>query len=108
MKYLRRPQSLLPVILLIASLAFGQAPKQEKAPDKVPDKAPPISKQTKTQLMRLLNYEFAWVRKPLPQGDRALTIKQNGEITPDGADLTLLVERRGLSAKPGDHVQITN
>src|SRR5436190_978325 len=99
MKSLRRPSSLLPLMLISASLAFGQS---------ATDKVPPISRQTKLQVIRLLDNEFAWTRKPLPMGDRALTIKQNGEMTPGEADLKRLVATRGMAAKPGERVQITN
>src|SRR5438132_1027812 len=97
MKCLRRPQSLL---LIAASMACTQSA--------MADKAPPISKETRLQVIRLLDNEFVWTRKPLPMGDRALTIKQNGEMTPGEADLKRLVAIRGMAAKPGERVQITN
>src|SRR5437016_3457997 len=100
MKSLRRPQSLFPLIFIAVSLVFLQSA--------VADKAPPISRQTKLQVIRLLDNEFAWTRKPLPMGDRALTIKQNGEMTPGDTELKRLVMTRGMAAKPGERVQITN
>ena len=80
MKSPRRPKSLL---LIAALMAFAQGATA--------DKAPPISKETKLQVIRLLDNEFVWTRKPLPMGDRALTIKQSGEMTPADEDLKRLV-----------------
>src|SRR5438132_311288 len=97
MKSPHRTKSLL---LIGAVMAFAQIATA--------DKAPPISKETKLQVIRLLDNEFVWTRKPLPMGDRALTIKQSGEMTPADEDLKRLVMIRGMAAKPGERVQITN
>lgn len=104
--FVRRPYSLISLLLLLGPLALAQAPKA--SPSVVSDKAPPMSKQTRLQIIRLLDNEFAWTRKPLPMGDRAVTIKQSGEMIPGDAELKRLVETRGMAAKAGERVQITN
>jgi hypothetical protein len=72
------------------------------------DRKPEISKQTRIEMIRLLNAEFAWVKKPLPRGDKGLLIKPNGEITPNDQDLYMQIVQRGPVARPGERVQITN
>lgn len=72
------------------------------------DKPKPISKETRIEVIRLLNAEFVWTRKPLPQGEKGIAIKPNGEVDPNDAELKRLVAIKGQSAKPGERVQITN
>ncbi len=72
------------------------------------DRKPEISKQTRMEMIRLLNAEFAWVKKPIPHGDKGITIKPTGEITPNDQDLYMQIVQRGPVARPGERVQITN
>lgn len=73
-----------------------------------PPAAPPITAKTRMELIRLLNAEFAWARKPFPIGQKGLVIKPNGQLTPNDAELYNLVVQKGQSAKAGERVQITN
>ena len=67
-----------------------------------------LSKATRVELMRLLNAEFAIARKPLPMGEKGLTIKANGPVFPNGNELQLLAANVGLAAKPSQRVQVTD
>jgi hypothetical protein len=74
----------------------------------VSDRKPEITKQTRMEMIRLLNAEYAWVKKPLPHGDKGFTIRPNGEITPNDQDLYMQIVQKGPVARPGERVQITN
>jgi hypothetical protein len=100
MKYPRRLR--FTGMLFIAFSCLGYAK------DTKPGQPPPISKDTRLAIIRLLHAEFAWTRKPFPMGDHGLTIKPDGQITPDDANLKQLVEMKGQAAKAGERVQITN
>ena len=89
------------ILLTIANpFAFAKGPK--------PGQAPPISKETKTQIMRLLSSEFVWTRKPFPMGMEGIVIMPNGDVNPDGPNLERAVAAKGMAAKAGERVQITD
>lgn len=102
MKYSRPVKSSLSLLLLLAFSCVSYAK------DTKPGQPPPISKDTKLAVIRLLNAEFAWTRKPFPMGQPGLTIKPDGHLFPDDANLKQLVAMKGEAAKPGERVQITN
>lgn len=60
------------------------------------------------QMIRLLNAEYVFVRKPFPIGEKGLVIKESGDISPNETQLRQLLARYGSVAKPGERVQITN
>ena len=94
------------IALLAVLLTFGQ--QSAFAKDPKPGQAPPISKDTKLAIVRLLSSEFVWTRKPLPMGDGGIAILPNGDISPNGDDLNRAVMAKGQAAKAGERVQITN
>jgi len=69
--------------------------------------APPISKQTRMDLIRGFNSELVYIRTPFPMGKKGLTLK-NGVTTPAGAELRQLMVMWGPAVKPGDQARITN
>jgi hypothetical protein len=71
-------------------------------------KSPPLSNKTRIEIIRLLNAEFVWVRKPFPMGEKGLAINTNGELSPEPGELRALLAKYGVAAKPGDRAQITN
>jgi hypothetical protein len=71
-------------------------------------KTPPISNSTRIEIVRLLNAEYVWVRKPFPMGEKGLTINTSGELTPGDIELRQLVAKYGPAARPGERAQITN
>jgi hypothetical protein len=92
----------LAAILLAAAqpFAFAKGPK--------PNQTPPISKETRLQLVRLLSSEWVWTRKPFPLGMEGLVIMPDGGLMPDGPDLERAVAAKGVAAKAGERVQITD
>jgi hypothetical protein len=69
---------------------------------------PPMSKETRLQIIRLLQAELAFTRKVFPQGEKGLVIDPSGTIKPDNQELAFAVANQGVAARAGDRVQITN
>src|SRR5438045_864264 len=69
---------------------------------------PEITGQTRMQMIRLLNAEYAFVRLPFPRGEKGLELKETGEMSPKESELRQQLARYGAAAKPGERVQITN
>jgi hypothetical protein len=69
---------------------------------------PPISKDTRMELIRLMNAEYAWVKVPLPRAEKGITIKPDGRIDPAGRDMQLAIAKFGPLARPGERVQVTS
>ena len=93
---------LLVAILMAALPVTGQDSRPQKTP-----KAPPISKQTREQLIHAFDAELVYVRTNFPMGKTGLTLK-NGVVTPNGEELKRLVSLWGPAAKPGDVARISN
>lgn len=68
---------------------------------------PPISKQTRLELVRAISAEFAFTRKQLPLGEKVITIRPNGRLATSDREILNLVANRGQVARAGDRVQIT-
>jgi hypothetical protein len=105
MKYRR-----LPVLLfsLCTLLAVASASDQQPTAAKLQTGKPPrITKQTRMDLIRLVNAELVYVRSPFPMGKDGLKLR-NGVVTPSGADLAQMMAMWGPAAKNGDAVRITN
>jgi hypothetical protein len=66
-----------------------------------------MTKQTRMDLIRLVNAELVYVRSPFPMGKDGLKLR-DGVVTPTGAELAQLVAMWGPAAKNGDAVRITN
>jgi hypothetical protein len=98
MKYRLLPALLVPLVGIL--LATAQDSNSTA-------RAPKISKQTRMELVRLMNAEVVYVRSPFPMGRSGLKLR-NGQVTPSGAELQQLVAMWGPAAKNGDAVRITN
>jgi len=72
------------------------------------DSRPSLNDGTKMQLIRILDAEFAHVRKYFPVGDKSLIIGPDGTIKPGDDTLFRMAQTYGAAAKIGDRVQITN
>lgn len=72
------------------------------------DSRPALNDGTKMQLIRIMDAEFAHVRKFFPVGDKSLVIGPDGLIKPGDDVLFRMAQSYGAAAKIGDRVQITN
>src|SRR5579859_5986082 len=72
------------------------------------DKRPALNDGTKMQLIRIMDAEFAHVRKYFPVGDKSMIINPDGTVKPGDDTLFRMAQSYGAAAKVGDKVQITN
>lgn len=68
---------------------------------------PPMSKQTRMDLIRAFNSELVYIRSPFPMGKRGLTL-HDGRLSPSGAELDQLMAMWGPAVKPGDQARISD
>ena len=69
--------------------------------------APKISKQTRLELIHLLNAELVYVRSPFPMGTQGLRLR-DGVVSPSGEELQASIAMYGPAAKVGDPARITD
>lgn len=89
------------LVLCFASSAFADTPDFLK-------NRPPMSKQTRLQMIRLLEAELAFTRKVFPQGEHGLVIDTAGQLKPDPQELNMLLANQGVAAHAGQRVEITD
>jgi hypothetical protein len=93
----RRISALFVSVPLLTALVFaGDSPQ-----------TPKISKQTRLELVHLINAELVYVRTPFPMGKEGLRVK-NGVVTPSGAELQQKLAMWGPACKPGDAARISD
>ncbi len=95
-----RPRS-LPAFLLSVALLSAWGFSDDKP------KLPPMSQQTKLELVRAFTAELVYAHTTFPIGKKGLTLK-DGKITPSGKDLDQLLAMWGPAVKPGEQMMITN
>ena len=94
-------------VLAAASLLLaGVAVADNKSPSR--PSAERMSPNTRFAVIRALEAERVYARRPFPMGTKGLTLNAGGKVTPDGAELWGMVTQLGAAARPGDRVQITN
>jgi len=69
---------------------------------------PPVTKQTRIELIRTMQAEFGFAKRLIPKGDKGLQLTSNGQIAPDDQTVATQVATYGPAAKPGEKLQITN
>jgi hypothetical protein len=72
------------------------------------DRRQSLNDGTKMQLIRIMDAEFAHVRKYFPVGDKSMVIGIDGSVKPGDAQLYRMAQSYGAAARIGDRVQITN
>jgi len=72
------------------------------------DSRPSLNEGTKMQLIRIMDAEFAHVRKYFPLGEKSMVINPDGTVKPGDDTLFRMAQSYGAAAKIGDKVQITN
>ena len=69
---------------------------------------PPVTKQTRIELIRTMQAEFGFAKRLIPRGEKGLQLTSVGQISPDDQTVNMQVATYGPAAKPGDKVQITD
>ena len=67
-----------------------------------------LDQNTRMKLVQLLDAELVHTRKYLPLGDKSMVITPEGLVKPNDQDLYKTMQEKGVAAKVGDKVQITN
>lgn len=69
---------------------------------------PPLTKQTRIELIRSMEAEFGFAKHLIPKGEKGLQLTSSGQLSPDDQAISMQVATYGPAAKPGDKLQITN
>ena len=96
---------LAPLFAAVLLLSVNVVADPQAAPKPVGE---PMSRETRLLVIRSLNAEFVFVRRPLPQGQKAITIKDGHIVAPTEDEIARSLATYGPAAKPGDRAQITN
>ena len=80
--------------------------EKKKEPVKIPDRK--ITTEGRMMLIRGMNAELGFARKPFPMGKTGLKLDAaTGKITPNDQELDGIMAGYGPSVKPGDRARIT-
>lgn len=91
--------------LILISASYGRA--QKSSAQKPISSLPPISKQTRLEMMHTFLDDLVYIRTPFPMGKSGLTLK-DGVLSPSGQNLQNLIAMWGPAVKPGDLGRISN
>lgn len=69
---------------------------------------PPVTKQTRIELIRTMQAEFGFAKRVIPKGEKGLQLTSNGQISPDDQTVNMQVATYGPAARPGEKLQITD
>lgn len=97
MKFRCLPALFVVLVTLVAS-AYSSDPKNT---------VPPMSKETRMDLIRAFNSELVYIRSPFPMGKKGLTL-HDGQVTPSGQELQQMIAMWGPAVKPGDQARISD
>jgi hypothetical protein len=81
-------------------------PHQQPAALPIPANAPPISRQSRFELIRDFETQLVYARTSFPMGAKGLQLK-NGVITPNGEEMRQVLTIWGPAIKPGDPAHIS-
>ena len=87
-------------LLLLSLGAFGDDKKADAS-------TPKMGESTRMELIRAINAEIVFIRRPFPMGYKGLTIK-NGTVSPSEQEVTSMIALYGPAVKPGDQARITS
>lgn len=113
-----RSFSLVLAVSMVSPLAFAAdvktidtSNKRPEAKNELPPELqghPPVTKQTRLELIRTMQAEFGFAKRLFPKGEKGLQLTSAGEISPDDQAVAMQVATHGPAAKPGDKLQITD
>lgn len=89
-----------------AAAATTQAPKYQTPAPPIPASAPPMSKQTRYEIIRDFETQIVYARTFFPMGTKGVKLK-DGVATPNGPELQQALAIFGPAVKPGDPAHIS-
>lgn len=93
----RRSTLSVAALLLLSLLASGDDKKSSSAK---------MDEITRMQLIRSINAEIVYIRRPFPMGYKGLVIK-DGKVTPNETEVQNMIALYGPAVRPGDQARIT-
>ena len=94
----RSPAFVIAALVVVGAMAF--AGDDKTAP-------PKMDEHTRMELIRDINAEIVYMRRPLPMGPKGVTIK-DGVVTPSQQEVEDMIALYGPAVKAGDQARITN
>jgi len=67
-----------------------------------------LTPRSHRELILAFTAEQGFARRPLPLDPHGLVLHANGELKPDGLDYEAMLQRKGISSKPGDRLVISD
>ncbi len=95
------------VLLLLALSGWAESKSADSKPAPKAQRQP-MSQQTRFYIIRGLQSEIAFARRPFPMGTKGLTLREDGTVTPAGPQLDKEIAVLGPAVRPGDRVRITD
>ncbi len=93
----------VPLLIVVLTILAAFAVAEDKHGN-----APKLTPQSRMEIIRSMDAELAFARRPLPMGEKGMSITTDGKVTPDEQQLAAAMASVGPSAHPGDRVRITN
>src|SRR5260370_12709091 len=97
----------LGTLLFLSANAVCSDPSAKQSGQSAADQNHPMSTPTRFDVIRGLNAELVFVRKPFPMGGKGLTIK-NWAVTPTAEHLNFILAHPGPPANPAVRATITH
>jgi len=100
----------LGTILALLTLGFGawaDSQPQDAKPASAAKRVP-MTQKTRFYVIRGLQSEIAFARKPFPMGTKGITLREDGTTVPSSEHLSKELGVLGTAVRPGDRVTITN
>jgi hypothetical protein len=67
-----------------------------------------LTPRSRRELIVSIDAEQGFARRPLPLDSHGLVLHANGDLKPDGMDYEVILQRHGISSKPGDRLLISD
>lgn len=67
-----------------------------------------LTTRDRRELIVAFTAEQGFARRTLPLDPKGLLLRANGELTPGGTDYEAMLQRKGISSKPGDRLVISD
>ncbi len=105
--FAQAPASAIPQATKPAAAATAATETPKKEPVVIPDRK--LTGESRIMLIRGLNAELGYARKPFPMGKTGIKLNaKDGKITPDDQQLEAMMAGFGPAIKPGDRARITD
>jgi hypothetical protein len=67
-----------------------------------------LTSRSRRELIMAFTAEQGFARRPLPLDSHGLVLHANGDLKPEGPDYEQMLQKKGISSKPGDRLVISD